>query len=74
MAWKRFAINQAKEVMGGLNDAFIQYCIAQRECLVYRTTGFMNEATSVMDRAPGLGQPPVAANKKAYAGFGQSAI
>ncbi|OJD12144.1 hypothetical protein AJ78_07215 [Emergomyces pasteurianus Ep9510] len=74
MAWKRFAIDQAKELMRGLNDAYIQSCIAQRECLVYRTTGFMNEATNVIDSCPGPGQLPVVANKNVHAGFGQSAI
>ncbi|OJD19200.1 hypothetical protein AJ78_00813 [Emergomyces pasteurianus Ep9510] len=74
MTWKRFAIDQAKELMGGLNDAYIQSCIAQRECLVYRTTGFMNEATNVIGSAPGPGQLPAVAKKNVHAGFGQSAI
>ncbi|OJD20889.1 hypothetical protein ACJ73_07771 [Blastomyces percursus] len=36
MVWKRFVIDQAKELLCGLNDEYLQSCIAERESVVYR--------------------------------------
>ncbi|KAK2812071.1 hypothetical protein FQN50_001782 [Emmonsiellopsis sp. PD_5] len=71
MEWKRFVIDQAKEVLPNSNDGYLRSCIAQRESLVYRITGCMDKATDVINN---VSQIPVAARKKMHAGIGHSAI
>lgn len=75
MEWKRFAIDQAKEVVRGLDDRYLQSCVAQRECVLYRITGDMGQAACAIDKATSvLGPIPATAEKKAHAAFGQIAI
>ncbi|PGH03424.1 hypothetical protein AJ80_08672 [Polytolypa hystricis UAMH7299] len=73
MSWKRFAIDQAKEVMHGLNDGFLQSCIAQRECILHRITGDIKQAAIDINTAPlASNLPPI--EKKAHSGSGHTAI
>ncbi|EGE00904.1 hypothetical protein TESG_08186 [Trichophyton tonsurans CBS 112818] len=73
IAWKRFAIDQAKEIMHGLNDRYLEFCISQREPLLYRITGDMNRATSAIHNPlPGTCQFP--GEILAHAGSGQIAM
>lgn len=73
--WKQFVISQAKEAMGSLNDEYIRSCIAQRECLLYRITGALDQAGDALGNASvSQGQVQVSADKKIHAGFGQSII
>ncbi|EGE08383.1 hypothetical protein TEQG_07493 [Trichophyton equinum CBS 127.97] len=73
IAWKRFAIDQAKEIMHGLNDRYLEFCISQRESLLYRITGDMNRATSAIHNPlPGTCQFP--GEILAHAGSGQIAM
>lgn len=73
MSWKRFAIDQAKEVMHGLNDGFLQSCIAQRECILHRITGDIKQAASDINTAP-LASTILPIEKKVHAGSGHTAI
>jgi hypothetical protein len=73
--WKRFAISQAKEAMGSLNDEYLRSCIAQKECLLYRITGALDQAAHALENATlGHGQLGIGADKKMHAGFGQTII
>jgi hypothetical protein len=73
--WKRFAISQAKEAMGSLNDEYLRSCIAQKECLLYRVTGALDQAAHALENATlGHGQLGIGADKKMHAGFGQTII
>lgn len=73
MIWKRFAIDQAKEAVRGLNDKFLQFCIAQRECLFHRIRGDINQTASVIDiTLPASHHLPV--EKRVHSEFDQSFI
>ncbi len=74
MEWKRFAVNQAKEAMGSLNNEYLRSYIAQRECLLCRITGDLDQATYTLGNTSGQGQLQVGADNKMHAGFGQTII
>lgn len=49
IAWKRFAVGQAEVTARGLNDRYIQTCIAQSKCLLNRIGGDMDGAANCLD-------------------------
>lgn len=72
--WKRFAIDQAKEVMGTLNDEYLRSCIAQRECLLFRIAGELDQAVHALANVSGQSQLEVGTDKRMQAGLGQTVI
>ena len=74
MEWKRFAISQAKDAMGSYPNEYLQACIAQRECLLFRISGALDQATCSLAEASIPTQPQANLNNKNHAGFGQTII
>lgn len=60
--------------MQGLNDDYLQSCIAQRECLLYRTAGDTSQAVHTLRNTSRQGQLQVGVDMKMHAGYGYMAI
>jgi hypothetical protein len=50
MTWKRFVVGQAEVVVCGLQDWYLQSCIATSQCSLCRIAGKMEQAASNLDK------------------------
>lgn len=48
MEWKQFAISMSKDIMCNEKNDYVQSCVAQREALCYRITGFMDKSDQIL--------------------------
>jgi tetratricopeptide (TPR) repeat protein len=70
MAWKQFALDQAKVASDATEDYYIQACFRQSRCVFHRIAGDLDEAASSLD----LVQGRTSMDRRIHSAIGYSAI